>query len=97
MLRITMFSAVLLIGAGAASADTLAVFDNTGAAEEVDTAQLTGCRIIFDSAGVPFEICRMKRVELTPPSSTRSRPGHAEDEAAAKAQKADVIYVKANE
>ncbi|QIE55972.1 hypothetical protein G5B40_11215 [Pikeienuella piscinae] len=97
MLRITMLSAALLIGAGAASADTLAVFDNKGAADEVDTAALTGCRIIFDSAGVPFEICRMKKVELTPPASTRARPGHAEEEAAVKAEKADVIYVKAGE
>lgn len=97
MLRITMISAALLLGAGAAPADTLSVFDSKGAAEEIDTAALTGCRIVFDSAGVPFEICRMKKVELTPPASTRTRPGHPEDETAAKATKSDVVYVKANE
>ncbi|MEX2518559.1 MAG: hypothetical protein WD969_04415 [Paracoccaceae bacterium] len=85
--------AVALFAFGA-TADTLTVRDQSGAEAELDTATLTGCRIIFDSAGVPFEICRMKKIELTPPSSTRARPGHDADTSAGGA---DVVYVKANE
>lgn len=79
----------------AATADTLIVRDQAGAEAKLDTEALTGCQIIFDSAGAPFEICRMKKIELTPPASTRARPGHDADTAAASG--ADVVYVKANE
>lgn len=79
--------------APAAFADTITLADDKGAPVEIDTATLQGCRIVFDSAGAPFEICRMKKVELTPPASTRARPGEADKAARA----GEVVYVKAAE
>lgn len=93
MLRIAAVAAAFLV-APAVQADMLKVHDEGGAEVEIDTAALTGCAIVFDSAGAPFEICRMKKIELAPPTSTRSRPGHSEDAAGEAAQ---VIYVKAVE
>lgn len=93
MLRRLAFAAALL-AAPVAQADKITLQDEAGAAIEVDTAALSGCTILFDSAGTPFELCRMKKVELTPPSSTRSRPGQAES---ASGQAAAVVYVKATE
>lgn len=92
MLRFIAISAAALLAFGA-SADSIAVHDESGAETTLDMAKLTGCQIIFDSAGAPFELCRMKKIELAPPTSTRARPGHAEkmDE-----HKADVVYVRAN-
>lgn len=94
MKRIAAIAAAALFAAAGAHADMLKVHDEKGMEVEIDTAALSGCMIVFDSAGAPFEICRMKKVELTPPSSTRSRPGHTEDAAGEATQ---VIYVKANE
>ncbi|WP_340109202.1 hypothetical protein [Pikeienuella sp. HZG-20] len=92
MLRFIAVSAAALLAFGA-SADTIPVHDESGAETTVDMAKLAGCRIIFDSAGAPFELCRMKKVELAPPSSTRARPGRAEKMGD---DKADVVYVRAN-
>lgn len=61
--------------AGAAQADVLKVYDQSGAEASVDTAALQGCALVFDSKGAPFQICKMEKVEIKPPSSTRSRPG----------------------
>lgn len=61
--------------AGAAQADVLKVYDQSGAEISVDTATLQGCTLIFDSKGSPFQICTMEKVEIKPPSSTRARPG----------------------
>lgn len=97
MLRIAAaatVAAAAFLASEDARADVLTVHDEKGMQVEIDTAALAGCLIVFDSAGAPFEICRMKRVELTPPASTRSRPGHSEDPAGEAAQ---VIYVKASE
>lgn len=91
MLRFVAIAAALL--AAGASADTLAVHDESGAEKTIDTVKLTGCRMIFDSAGAPFEICRMKKVELEPPASTRARPGHADK---LDDDRADVVYVRAD-
>lgn len=72
-----------------ASGDTLPVFDQTGAAVQIDTQKIKGCQVIFDSVGTPFELCRMEKVELRPPQSTRIRPGHD-----APASDISVIYTK---
>ncbi len=72
------FAAVLgafTLFAGAAHADVLKVYDQTGAEKSVNTASVNGCMLIFDSSGAPFQICRMEKVEIKPPSSTRTRPG----------------------
>lgn len=90
MLRALAFSIVALAAAGAV-ADTIEAFDETGAEVKVDTAALAGCRMIFDSAGAPFEICRMKKIELAPPSSARVRPGHAEN---GDEGRPEVVYVR---
>lgn len=59
----------------AAQADVLKVYDQAGAEKAVDTSALQGCTLIFDSKGAPFQICKMEKVEIKPPSSTRARPG----------------------
>lgn len=64
--------------AGPVAADTINAHDSAGAPMAVDTASVSGCTIIFDKAGTPFELCRLEKVEVRPPSSTRSRPGHAD-------------------
>ena len=69
-------SALLL--ASAVSADVITVYDEGGAKRDLDTASLSGCHLVFDSAGAPIQICKMERVEFRPPSSTRARPGHAD-------------------
>ena len=61
--------------AGAAQADVLKVYDQSGAEKSVDTSALSGCALVFDSKGAPFQICKMEKVEIKPPSSTRARPG----------------------
>lgn len=93
MLRAIAFFIAALSAAGA-GADTIAAFDETGAEVKVDTAALAGCRMIFDSSGAPFEICRMKKVELAPPSSARIRPGHAES---GDGDRPEVVYVRVAE
>lgn len=93
MLRVFAFFIAALCAAGAA-ADMITAFDESGDAVKLDTAALSGCRMIFDRAGAPFEICRMKKLELAPPSSTRMRPGHAQN---AGEEKSQVVYVRAAE
>ena len=61
--------------AGVAHADVLKVYDQTGAEKSVNTASMNGCMLIFDSSGSPFQICKMEKIEINPPSSTRTRPG----------------------
>ena len=94
MLRIAAITAAALFVAPAVHADTLKVRDEGGVEVEIDTAALSGCVMVFDSTGAPFEICRMKKIELTPPTSTRARPGQAPNPAGEAAQ---VIYVRAVE
>ena len=77
--------------AGAASADMISAFDEKGAKAEVDTASLSGCAMLFDSAGQPFQVCKMEKVEFRPPNSSRSRPGH-EDRMA----EVEVVYKRAD-
>ena len=69
-----VLGALALFG-GAANADVLKVYDQSGAEKSVDTAALSGCALFFDSKGAPFQICKMEKVEIKPPSSTRARPG----------------------
>jgi len=76
--------------AGAAQADVLKVYDQSGAETPVDTASLTGCTLIFDSKGAPFQICKMEKVEIKPPSSTRARPGGEE-----RVAETQVVYKRA--
>lgn len=73
--------------AGAAQADVLKVYDQAGGEKSVDTAALEGCTLIFDSKGAPFQICKMEKVEIKPPSSTRARPG-----AEARVAERQVVY-----
>lgn len=93
---IAVFAGVFL-AAPVAGADTLEVFDQSGAKVEMKTEDLAGCAIVFDSAGTPFEICRMKRVEVAPPTPARSRPGQTTKSGAAEPVKAAVIYTKVDE
>lgn len=89
-----LFGAILggaCLFAGAASADMISAFDEKGGKAEVDTASLSGCKLLFDSAGQPFQICKMEKVEFRPPNSSRTRPGH--DERVAEAQ---VVYKRAD-
>lgn len=79
-----------ILFAGAAGADTISAFSEDGQKKELDTAKLAGCELIFDSAGTPFQVCKMEKVEFRPPSSTRSRPGHAD-----KVVNVQVLYKKA--
>ena len=65
----------LALFAGAAQADVLKVYDQDGAEKAIDTAALDGCMLIFDKDKRPFQSCKMERVEIKPPSSTRARPG----------------------
>ena len=92
MVRI-IAAALVAMGAGAASADVLELRDEAGAAMKVDTAKIAGCKMVFDSDGAAFELCRLEKVELRPPQSTRARPGAATNEAA----RASVVYTKATE
>jgi hypothetical protein len=74
----TSFAAALgaiALFAGAAQADVLKVYDQSGAEKSVDTSALSGCSLVFDSKGLPFQICKMEKIEINPPSSTRARPG----------------------
>ena len=87
MFRIT--AVAILFTAGAASADTLQLYDKSGAALNVDTAAIEGCKMVFDSSGNAFEFCRLEKIELRPQGSTRVRPGQASAPA-----RADVIYAK---
>ncbi|MEM7545758.1 MAG: hypothetical protein AAF367_09505 [Pseudomonadota bacterium] len=88
--RVVAFGGALLaLLALPALGDDLPVFDEKGQAQTIDTTSLTGCQVIFDSAGTPFELCRMQKVELRPPQSTRARPGHG-----APASDVSVIYTK---
>jgi len=64
-----------LLLAGPVVADTINAHDSTGAAVVVDTTTVEGCTLIFDSSGTAFELCRLEKVEVRPPSSTRARPG----------------------
>ena len=75
--------------AGAAHADTLEMFDASGAAVKVDTASIAGCQMVFDSKGNAFEFCRLEKIELRPQASTRMRPGQS-----SAPDRADVIYAK---
>lgn len=81
----------LMLTAGAAGADTISGYDEAGAAKSVDTAAMTGCELIFDSNGTPFELCKMEKVELRPQNSTRTRPGSS-----GEATEAAVIYKRAS-
>ncbi|MEM7270511.1 MAG: hypothetical protein AAF401_14825 [Pseudomonadota bacterium] len=81
--------AAMLI-AGAAQADVLNVFDDEKKPVAVDTAAINGCLIVFDSAGTPFEICKMEKVEVRPPSSTRARPGQE-----TRADVLEIVYKRA--
>lgn len=77
----TSFAAALgaiALFTGAAQADVLKVYDQSGAEKSVDTTALTGCALVFDSKNAPFQICKMEKIEIKPPSSTRTRPGGEE-------------------
>ena len=77
------------LGAGAASADSLEMYDQSGAKMNVDLDAVSGCKMVFDSKGNAFEFCRLEKIELRPQASTRMRPG------AAKGPERDsVIYAK---
>ena len=78
--------------AGAAYADTISAYDEQGGKKDVDTAKLDGCTMIFDSAGTPFEVCKMQKVEFRPPGSTRTRPGKDE-----RVIEARVVYKRVGE
>lgn len=87
------FAAVLgaaALFAGAAQADVLNVYDQAGAEKAIDTAKLEGCVLVFDSKGTPFELCKMEKVEIKPPSSTRARPGGE-----ARVAEAQIVYKRA--
>ncbi|MEL6792006.1 MAG: hypothetical protein AAFP78_01025 [Pseudomonadota bacterium] len=89
MFRMTAFACVLMIAPAAAIADTLEMYDRTGAKVAVDTKGITGCTMVFDSSGDAFEFCRLEKIELRPQASTRMRPG------ATKGPERDsVIYAK---
>lgn len=90
MVRYFAGAALVALAAGAAQADTLNLHDESGAAVTVDTASVQGCTMVFDSSGAAFELCRLEKVELRPPQSTRARPGQA----AQGDEPATVIYTK---
>ena len=81
----------LALFAGAAHADALKVYDQSGSEKTLDTAALDGCMLIFDSRGAPFQICKMEKVEIKPPNSTRARPGGE-----ARVAKVEIVYKKAD-
>lgn len=91
MIRLMAMAAAvsLTFGAGAALADTLKLHDETGAAVEVDTSKMSGCTMVFDSAGTAFQICRLEKVQLVPAGSTRMRPGQTKVR-----PRAEVVYAK---
>ena len=78
----TLFGAALLT-AGAAHADTLAGFDENGQAKTIDTNAVSGCTVLYDSAGNALEICKLQKVQIRPAASTRARPGSSNDQPAA--------------
>ncbi|MGB0411129.1 MAG: hypothetical protein ACPGFA_06055 [Pikeienuella sp.] len=81
-----LFGALLgavILTAGAAQADTLSGFDEQGNAKTIDTAAVSGCTVLYDSAGNALEICKLQKVQLRPAASTRSRPGSSNDQPAA--------------
>jgi hypothetical protein len=69
-----LFGAMLLT-AGLAQADTIAGFDEKGQAKTIDTVAVSGCTVLYDSAGNALEICKLQKVQLRPAASTRTRPG----------------------
>ncbi len=75
MMRFAVALGALALFTGAAQADVLKVYDQSGAEQSLDTSALSGCSLVFDSKGAPFQICKMEKVEIKPPSSTRARPG----------------------
>lgn len=85
-----VFIACSALAVGAAQADTIEAFTESGAPTKIDTANLKGCQLIFDSAGTPFELCKMEKVEFRPQQSTRARPG-----VAAREEVYQVVYRKA--
>ena len=89
MHRFVVAGAALILAAGAESADTLELFDSSGAAMKVETAAVDGCKMVFDSDGNAFEFCRLERIELRPQASTRIRPGQT-----SAPDRANVIYAK---
>ena len=89
MKRTMIAVAALILSAGAAQADTLGMFDASGAAMKVDTSAINGCQMVFDSKGNAFEFCKLEKIELRPQASTRVRPGQT-----TAPDRADVIYAK---
>lgn len=94
MLRAIIFAtcSIFFFAPTGATADILEVFDEAGGARKVDTASLNGCSMIFDSNGNAFELCKLEKVELRPPQSTRARPGQRPS-----AEPANYVYKKPNE
>ena len=96
MLRNAAAGAMIAIGAwlppAIASADELTLFNSEGAAMKVDTTKIDACKVVFDSAGSAFEFCKLERVEMRPPNSTRMRPGQT-----AARERANVIYAKSSD
>lgn len=96
MPRITAVSALIALCAGLApgigAADELALFNSDGAPIKVDTAKVEGCKIVFDGQGQAFELCKLQRVEMRPPTSTRMRPGQS-----AQRDRASVVYTKTSD
>ncbi|MEM8753666.1 MAG: hypothetical protein AAGF90_11885 [Pseudomonadota bacterium] len=92
MLRTIAVAALIASAPALAAADKLEVFDETGAKTTLDTSTVETCRMIFDSEGQAFEICRLQKVELRPPQSNRARPGQT-----AGTGQANVIYTKITE
>lgn len=80
---------VIALSAPAAFADTLELFDESGAALAVNTAAIDGCKMVFDSKGNAFEFCKLEKIELKPQASTRKRPG-----AASGPERDTVIFAK---
>lgn len=74
-----LFGAVILT-AGVAQADTLSGFDEKGQAKTIDTAAVSGCTVLYDSAGNALEICKLQKVQLRPAASTRTRPGSSSEQ-----------------
>lgn len=78
-----LFGALLgavLLTAGAAHADTLAGFDEKGQAKTIDTAAISGCTVLYDSANNALEICKLQKVQIRPAASTRTRPGSSNEQ-----------------
>ncbi|MEL7463783.1 MAG: hypothetical protein AAFN79_06930 [Pseudomonadota bacterium] len=89
MLKAMAGACALALAAGAAQADTLKLYDETGGELAVNTADISGCKMVFDSQGNAFEFCRLEKIELRPEASTRMRPGAAKGPA-----RDSVIYAK---